>query len=207
MPTVNLHIETQDQSEDVPLVLSDDDLLVLRRYHRNVERLKKPAFVSPNLPTITNFSFDASSGPRFQFTDFELPHVHELLHVARPIFLSSEPASFERAMSVFGRHARRNLLGRYLRQIGDLYKDGEYKPFFQISVNDQPLFTDKALRTWLNGVEYHQDEDKAEIIDQLASALSQETTQAIFISQLSGRVKTCIVLDNELVRMALEAVD
>jgi hypothetical protein len=58
-----------------------------------------------------------------------------------------------------------------------------------------PLFHDKTLDAWLNGSEYHQDKNKAEIVKRIENNLTQETARAIFVSQLSGRLKAVFELE------------
>lgn len=58
-----------------------------------------------------------------------------------------------------------------------------------------PLFHEKTLDAWLNGIEYHQDKDKAEIVRRIEESLTQETARGIFVSQMSGRLKAIFWLE------------
>ncbi len=62
-----------------------------------------------------------------------------------------------------------------------------------------PIFSDEAARAWLNGIEYHQDEEKAEIIAGIGQALTEQTTRALFAAHLSGRILAMRMLE-EIVR-------
>jgi hypothetical protein len=68
--------------------------------------------------------------------------------------------------------------------------------------NVDPLFHEKTLDAWLNGIEYHQDKDKAEIVRRIEESLTQETARSIFVSQMSGRLKAIFWLE-ELSRLIL----
>ncbi len=83
---------------------------------------------------------------------------------------------------------------------------GDYGRYFQMTINNVPLFTDEAARLWLNGVEYHQDQEKAEVVASITKALSEETTRGIFASYLGGRVRALFAL-RAVVVQALEAID
>ena len=58
-----------------------------------------------------------------------------------------------------------------------------------------PLFHEKTLDAWLNGIEYHQDQDKAETVKRIEEHLTKETARGIFVSQLSGRLKAVFWLE------------
>jgi hypothetical protein len=58
-----------------------------------------------------------------------------------------------------------------------------------------PLFHENTLDAWLNGIEYHQDKDKAEIVKRIEESLTQETARGIFVSQMSGRLKAILWLE------------
>lgn len=65
-----------------------------------------------------------------------------------------------------------------------------------------PLFHEKALEAWLNGIEYHQDNGKVKVVKRLEECLTQEITRGIFVSQLSGRLKATFWLE-KLSRLVL----
>jgi hypothetical protein len=55
-------------------------------------------------------------------------------------------------------------------------------------IDGAKLFHESTLKAWLNGVEYHQDQEKREQIQKLEAALSPQAARGIFVSQLSGRI-------------------
>lgn len=63
-------------------------------------------------------------------------------------------------------------------------------------LNADPLFHESTLDAWLNGIEYHQDEDKEETVKRIEERLTQETARGIFVSQMSGRLKAIFRLEN-----------
>ena len=69
-----------------------------------------------------------------------------------------------------------------------MYERGEYQPYFQLTTNEVPLFSETATKLWLNGLEYHQDEDKTPKVEELQRALGDEALRGLMVAQLSGRV-------------------
>ena len=178
----------------VELYFDDKDLEVLRLFSENYSRLVSSQLIKNGFPSLIKMGWDSKNGSTFEFSDFKNKDVFELLHLSRPFFLSKEPASFEKTCAVFGRRGKGTSLTGHLKYIRYLYEIGEYLPLFQIEIDSIPLFCDDTLKVWLNGIEYHQDKEKKEIYSKLEQALGSDTTRAIFVSQLSGRIKAIHML-------------
>ena len=130
----------------------------------------------------------------FDILDFEYSHLCEFLHLVRPIFLSEEPASFEKIQAIFGKKSKKTLLAKHLKYLRETYQNGDYKPRFQMSIDNIPLFDNKTVQLWLNGIEYHQDTEKAKKVEELQKGLTEKSIQGIFVSQLSGRIRATFML-------------
>jgi len=191
MRRIKLKATSEDQTveETVELEFTDDDLALVDHYLENIERLKEARILESGLPALTNIKWNEKSGLSFEFTEFDYRNVYELLHLARPLLLSREPASFEKVCALFGKKGKDTALATHLKSVRNLYERGDYQPYFQITFNDTPLFHDKTLKAWLNGIEYHQDEEKRKLIKNLEQSLSEDVAKGIFVSQLSGRLK------------------
>lgn len=196
MIDIILHATSQDgsESETLSLQFSDSDVEILDRYLDNCARLQSARIFAGTFPFVRKINWNTEQGMTFEVSAFEYSEVCELLHRARPIFLSQEPASFEKAQAIFGKKTKGSALAKHLKHLRNTYERGDYQPYFQITIGDTPLFHDETVKTWLNGVEYHQDSEKATIIKQIEESLSEETARGIFVSQLSGRVKATFML-------------
>lgn len=194
--TAKLRATSQDGSEahDLELTFDEADLAVLTQYLNNFDRMTGARIFTAGFPMVKKIKWTPASGMVFELSEFDYGHVCELLHVARPLFLGQEPASFERTQAVFGKRAKGTALTKHLKHIREVYERGDYQPYFQVSVNKTPLFDDETVKTWLNGVEYHQDSEKAELVTALEKALGSETARGIFVAQLSGRIRAAQML-------------
>ena len=119
------------------------------------------------------------------------------------MFLSREPSSFNKVQAIFGRRSKGTLLAKHLKVIRDTYERGHYLPYYQVTIGETPLFDDKTLKLWLNGIEYHQDAEKASIVEELHESLSESTTRGLFVAQLSGRFEATFKL-LELAKFSVE---
>ena len=193
MKTVNLLARSEDDEaveQRLELSFEDVDIEKFRLFMRNFERFEDAKLIQGGMPELKKMGWDAKQGQglTFEFTDFDYKDVYELLHLARPFFLAKEPASFERTCGILGKRGKGTVLMDTLKFIRMIYEKGEYQSLFQVSLGGTPLFHESTVKAWLNGLEYHQDQDKREQIEKLEAALSQETARGIFVSQLSGRV-------------------
>jgi hypothetical protein len=196
MRTVRLHLISQDNSEHHEVILNfeQSQLLMLDKFLANCDRLARAKLVRSGLPSVTKVCWTGTEGMTIKVSDFDYGDACELLHLARPFFLSQEPASFENVTAVFGRQCRGNALRRHLRYLCELYKRGDYQPYFQVSIGGTPLFHETTIRAWLNGAEYHQDEDKAALVAALEQSLTTNVARGVFIAQLSGRIRAIFLL-------------
>lgn len=192
--TLQATSEDESESETICLAFDDSDLDSLQLYLDNCTRLEAAQIFKKKFPDVSNIKLTAEEGMAFEVSEFEYSHVCELLHLARPIFLSKEPASFKKTQAIFGKRAKNTALAKHLKLLRNTYERGDYQPYFQITIGDTPLFHDETVKLWLNGVEYHQDSEKAAIVKELEKSLSESTARGIFISQLSGRIRATFML-------------
>lgn len=196
MTTIRLQATSEDDSElhDLELTFDDADVLVLAKYLENYERMLRGRVFEAGFPMVKTIKWAPTSGMVFEVTKFDYGHICELLHLARPLFLAKERASFEKTQAVFGKRSKSTVLTRHLKHIREVYERGDYQPYVQVSVNHTPLFDDNTLKAWLNGVEYHQDSEKADLIASLEKALGGDVARGIFVAQLSGRLRAVQML-------------
>jgi hypothetical protein len=188
--------ENENGFEEIPLEFEDSEAKVINLYLKNCERLGNAKIFKDNFPIIKNIKWEADAGITFEISEFDYSEIYEFLHLARPLFLDNEPASFNKTRSILGRKAKNTVLADHLKYLGKLYQKGEYGLYFQIWIGDTPVFGDKTIKLWLNGVEYHQDEDKMAIIEVLEKSLTEKEVRGIFVSQISGRVRAIFLLEH-----------
>jgi hypothetical protein len=202
MKTVRLKLTGEDGSgADVEGTFSDDDLKLLQMYRAHMARVLEAGLIVRGMPFITNMNWEAGSKMKFTCPAFTNGELYELLHVLRPVVLESEIASFHKVMALLGRTFKDKTFAGHQKYIRHLFDDGELSMYMQFSVNNQKLLDDFLLRVWLNGTQYHTDQEKAEAWSKLEAALTAENARAIVISQLHSRVKALFMLlhDVELI--------
>lgn len=185
---------------------SDSDVANLRKYDDLCERLSRAAIFATGFPFVKNISMDKSRGMTITVSEFKESEVSEFLHIARPLILDTEPASFKTTLSIYRRAFKGTEFDGQVKYLFNLYLKGDYSSYFQFSTAGLDVFSDKMTQIWLNGGEYHQDEDKIKLVKQVESMLSEQSARGLFIAQLSGRVKAIDKL-HSMVVSTLQAVN
>ena len=196
MLEVKLKATSEDESEILHLQFEQLEVESLKLYLDNCNRLENAQILKGEFPSIKNIEWTEKSGMNFNVSQFEYSHICELLHLARPMFLEREPASFKNTLSIFGKRAKKTSLAKHLKYLSNTYKYSDHQGYMQITIGDTPLFHDKTIKLWLNGVEYHQDSDKAKIIKELEASLSESSVRGVFVTQLYGRIKAIFMLSH-----------
>jgi len=194
MIKVKLKATSEDESETLELQFETLEVESLKLYLDNCNRLESAQILKSEFPSIKNIKWTEKTGMNFDVSQFEYSHICELLHLARPMFLEREPASFKNTLSIFGKRAKKTSLAKHLKYLRNTYEFSEHQHYMQITIGDTPLFHDKTVRLWLNGVEYHQDSDKAKLIKELEASLSETAVRGIFVTQLYGRIRAIFML-------------
>lgn len=196
MKTVCLKLTAEDgtQLTQIQGAFSDDVLKILQMYSGHMSRIREAGLIVRGMPFITRMEWQAGSMMKFTCPPFTNGELYELLHVLRPVILESEVASFKNVMALLGRTFKDRAFASHQKYIRRIFEDGELSMYMQFSLNDQKLLDDFLLRIWLNGTQYHTDQEKAEVWSKLEAGLTTETARAIVISQLHSRVKALFML-------------
>ncbi len=174
---------------------SSDDIALLQRFVDAMARVRNTALLQRGLPAITNFHWSAT-GMSFSCQPYTDSELFELLHVLRHVILSQEATSFEKVAALLGRCFKNREFSDHLKALRNLFENGELSSYMQISVGGQPLFDGSLLRMWLNGTQYHTDEEKAAAWAELEGSLEAENARALVMNQLHSRVKALFLLEH-----------
>lgn len=203
---LGLKTESGDLIETVNATFQASEIDVLRRYVEFVDRVRETRLLRRGMPSISNMSWKPEEGMKWSCPSYENGELHELLHVLRPLILSKEATSFERICGMFGKRFISDKFRGHLKLQRTIFEDGELKLYMQISLNDQPLLADSTLKLWLNGEQYHTDEEKAVTWKKIEEALTIENTRALVITQLQAKVKALFNLQY-IATLVLEKAD
>lgn len=195
----NISLTLSDAEDKVAATVtgtfSEDDFVLIQKYVGAMARVRNTELLKQGLPAITNMKW-SPVGMEFSCEPYSDAQLFELLHVVRHVMLSQEPASFKKICALLGRRFADRNFGDHIKALRHLFENGELSSYMQISVGEQPLFDGSLLRMWLNGTQYHTDEEKALAWSKLEGSLTTENARALVMNQLHSRVKALFLLEH-----------
>ncbi len=179
----------------------------LLRFRDEVKKLLSVLRECENLNVSFNLQWSRDdnvlrSNPKATVKDRDLAAI---LHSLRPFILQKETIEFNRTINTIQRHIRHEVIKSYFQSLKDLFSGKEFQGYVQVSQEQrvgelgnleelQVVNSEKILMTWLNAYEYHRDDDKQKLIDQIDSVLPKDFTRMLFVSMVLDKVKVILQL-------------
>lgn len=201
--TLELRDDKNEIVGTVTAAFQPDDLTQFNQFVEAVQRLRNCALLQRGMPGIVNMEWTGEKGMKFTCAQYSDAELYELLHVLRPLILFKEATSFGKIAGLMGHRFSNKQFAQHLRALRSMFDHGELKAYMQISIGGQPLFDDSLIHTWLNGVQYHTDADKAKAWKEIEKSLSSDNARALVMNQLQSKVKAIFLLEH-LVKLVLK---
>lgn len=193
--------------ERVTAAFDDKEIEQLVQFHESTCALSESALVTKGLPELRHLGYDIKTGWRFEVTPFEWSDVYAALHLARPLILDREPASFENTRNLLARRFDNPRVREHLGAVLNQYRVGHYQPYFQFKVGDTPLFSEDTFKLWLNSAQYHRDPDKRKRLKELEDSIGRDNVHNLIALHLSAKIEAVWRLDDGLVATVLRKLD
>ena len=198
MNTVTLRLF--DSEDNVAATITADfeseDIDQLRKFSNLMSRVKSAALLSRGFAGITNMKWAAGAGMVFTCAPYTNGELYELLHILRPVMLEEENASFHKTLALLSRRFKDKTFAQHQKALRHIFEEGELSSYMQISVGEQKLLHNSILRLWLNGTQYHSDQEKQEAWNKLEKSLTEDNARALAIELVHSRVKALLLLDH-----------
>jgi hypothetical protein len=133
-----------------------------------------------------SFTVRGETGSGLEY-EVALPTDDELgafLHRLRPFVLPKERTAFSSVTEILRRRLVHPVALDVLSRHHALFAGESFQSLFTVTINDLIINSEEALRLWLNGFEYHRDEDKRAALEALAPVMPLEAARAIFINMM-----------------------
>ncbi|HCE1302229.1 TPA: hypothetical protein NGR01_004718, partial [Vibrio parahaemolyticus] len=112
------------------------------------------------------------------------------LHLSRPFILQKEPWSYNSVSGILGRvFSHHSEVKRELKGLRKIYSDGALSYYFDISIQEKSIFDESRFLSWLNSYQYHRDQDKSVLYDELKSSFSENGAHHIMLIRLHGKLQ------------------
>jgi hypothetical protein len=179
--------------ESVQASFDDADIQRLRQFLCAMERVRGTALLKRGLPFLTNMRF-TEQGMQMTCPPCSDAELYELLHVLRPVILHREISSFNQIGALIKQRFASRGVSDYLKNLRTIFDHGELAGYMQLYLNGESVLHKSLLDVWLNGTQYHTDQEKAEQWHHLQKGLREENARALVITQIHSRVKALFLL-------------
>ena len=115
-----------------------------------------------------------------------------ILHHLRPFLLQNEPLEFNRTVNLLQRYVRHEWMGTCFRSLKDLFSGKEFQRQVRLTSGELLVNCERTLMTWLNAYEYHRDDDKRRLIEDLNARFPEEFSHSLFVVMVIEKVKAVL---------------
>ncbi|ARC19794.1 hypothetical protein ABLB37_22800 [Vibrio parahaemolyticus] len=192
MPRVEFGMKTESGEEfTINGELTDDELLTITNFVQSAEKLLECRLVQCGNFLPKKITWNQVSG-------FDICEVNEIdfealfacLHLSRPFILQKEPWSYNSVSGILGRvFSHHSEVKRELKGLRKIYSDGALSYYFDISIQEKSIFDESRFLSWLNSYQYHRDQDKSVLYDELKSSFSENGAHHIMLIRLHGKLQ------------------
>ncbi|HMU32716.1 MAG TPA: hypothetical protein PKC89_02510 [Pyrinomonadaceae bacterium] len=175
---------------------SEEDLELLGDFCTHAEELHQSKVIQEGFPQSVKFHWTKDKGVQIEAEPFEDEFISSFLHKLRPIFLSEEPASFDKTSGLIGRAFSDKAMKRHLKAIRYRFETSSFSAYGQVSVGNVPVFDQATIKIWLNAFEYHQDPEKREFLKYIENQFGRKGARIVFIQQLAERFEGIYLLQD-----------
>jgi hypothetical protein len=179
------------------------DVEILERYLAQVDQLLAVKGVREGLPCNLSMSFDMQKlGGNLTAHLPDDDTLAAVLHRLRSLILQRETASFVNTCAVLGRNITDTSVRTILREKRELFENSDRAQTWVVKSNEVRINAENVLQDWLNGVEYHTDEERRARIEELMRGPEVLVRHAL-VSMLLNKIDAIRAVDT-LVRVLLK---
>lgn len=143
---------------------------------------------------------DASGSIRLDENDLSA-----ILHKMRPFLLNKEKTNFYKIANIIKRRIRSEYTHYLVETIKSRFSGRELsdmmQALFQRGQENMLINSEGIFMKWVNAEEYHRDDEKRELLEEIDSVLPRTFSRSLFESSLIDRAKSVIELGNIIVSL------
>lgn len=156
-----------------------------------------------NLNISTTLSWDQDGLRSSSKTDLNDGHMNIILHSIRPFHLKKEPFYFCKMLKILNRHINGNPINMLFRKAKDDFLGRNFQS--QVSISSilgadpgqhHTINSEDTLNLWLNAYEYHRDEEKKLLLDDILSSIPRGFGVSVFKSMMIDKIRAIIWLSD-----------
>ncbi len=201
-PNSQLVLENQRDSTQLPVDGQFDDMewKALNDFILYAHDLAETSVIKSNkFHSQFKLVYNKSSGFSETVTMPDIDDIKLVMYKLRPFILERESTSFNRVCGIVYRNIRNETISRLLGVQQDLFQGKIMRQTYKIAIDDTVINSEDLFMKWVNGFEYHRDEDKRAQFEQYRHIFSEDKFRAIFVDFVIDKIRAidnlCILLE------------
>jgi hypothetical protein len=199
---ISIKDQKTNQETKIEVTLQDGEIETLRAYCKYVEELLSVKILRTGFHANLTLHFSNDGKIATQQTIPPDEDIIVLLHKLRPLILSDEHASFNKATGIIGKNIPSPHIRQMLKDHHALFEGRQLQKLFVVQFHDRIINSDKVLFDWLNSFEFHRDQDKRKEIERLHDLMPIEASRVFFLMLLHDKV-SAICQVGQLIELVL----
>lgn len=179
---------------DLRFSLSDSDCQVLSGFLVEANKLFQSIERMGGIDARLHIEATQESGVQFHTAEPDDDQRAILLHRLRPLILQKEPYAFHIACSVISKSSTEPFLRQHIKNIRRDFRCEHFQEMMKLTHGDIVINSESGFASWLNGFEYHRDQDKANSISAQDDAIKITQLRPIFMLMAADKVKAIAAL-------------
>jgi hypothetical protein len=171
--------EVEEQSGTFP----DEEWRRLTQFLTNANRLASCRMAESQHQLSWGIAAEKGEPARFRASLPPEDDIAAFLHYLRPFVLEKSPTNFTKARKIMARRVTLPAVRRYLDRLLAIYSGEDIA--FKIEVGSRAgelvVNSDDTIRKWLNGMEYHHDDDKDAEIRAMYEVFPEPAARALLV--------------------------
>jgi hypothetical protein len=190
--------------QNTEIAFSKGELNILEKFLQQARYIESTSLVQMGMPISCKIHFEQDKNTSVSVTlpDWEL--VETYLHRLRPIILQDEETNFFKICKLLKRRIELPRIRKAVDEEIELYQGANINSTVRLSINDELITCERVLQDYLNGFEFHRDNERRGKIDRLIQFLPLEYLRAYWFWLLQEK-GGAILRIAECVRIIIDA--
>jgi hypothetical protein len=194
---LHLHIPG-GRAETVPVSLSqeeeEEEEELLGRFWQYSRDLLESKWIRSGMHVRSTLTVRAGEGIKMEAEQPPWESVIEFLHRFRPFGLQKEPTSFGTIKNLVCKLVPHEQVRALAQAQQESFSGRAMQKLVRIESNGVVLNGEETLNNWLNAYEYHRDQTKKKLLDELHQILPLEASIPLFLNLLVDRARAVLNL-------------
>jgi hypothetical protein len=199
---IRIRPESGEHEEVVEVELSEEDWKTLQRFTKYAGRLRDTSLVKEGIPASLSLNWTEKEGLKIEAKVPEAEKIDSMLMKLRgPFLLKKERTFFPRVRNILYKAVESSVFRKHLDTLLYLFSGRRLHSLLVAgaSTSDYPegviINSEEMLDVWLNGCQFHVEEEKEKIFDAMHGLLPPDSSIALLLFLVTDKVRAILGLE------------